>query len=108
VKIEGAPFSEISINYIRIYGEDSSNGMATGWTSGVRFLAGQEIFLFSIASGPSVGTTEPPIQYIKGDFCVGVKGPGREADHSPPSSTEAKNGGAIPPFPKRLHAMVLS
>jgi hypothetical protein len=27
------------------------------------------------------------------------KGQRREADHSPPSSTEVKNGGAIPPFP---------
>jgi hypothetical protein len=25
--------------------------------------------------------------------------PGREADHSPPSSAEVKNGGAIPPLP---------
>jgi hypothetical protein len=29
----------------------------------------------------------------------GVKRPGREAGHSPPSSAEVKNGGAIPPFP---------
>jgi hypothetical protein len=25
--------------------------------------------------------------------------PGREADHSPPSSVEVKNGGGIPPLP---------
>jgi hypothetical protein len=29
----------------------------------------------------------------------GVKQPGREADHSPPSSAEVKNGGAILPLP---------
>jgi hypothetical protein len=29
----------------------------------------------------------------------GVKRPGCEADHSPPSSAEVKNGGAIPPLP---------
>jgi hypothetical protein len=29
----------------------------------------------------------------------GDKAQGREADHSPPSSVEVKNGGAIPPFP---------
>jgi hypothetical protein len=28
-----------------------------------------------------------------------VKRPEREADHSPPSSAEVKNGGAIPPLP---------
>jgi hypothetical protein len=28
----------------------------------------------------------------------GVKWPGREADHIPPSSAEAKDGGAIPPL----------
>jgi hypothetical protein len=26
-------------------------------------------------------------------------GQGREADHSPPSNAEVKNGGAIPPLP---------
>jgi hypothetical protein len=31
------------------------------------------------------------------DFFLGVKRSGREADHSPPSSTEDKNGGATPP-----------
>jgi hypothetical protein len=30
-------------------------------------------------------------------FLPGVKRPGREADRSPPSSAEAKNGGAILP-----------
>jgi hypothetical protein len=30
---------------------------------------------------------------------LGVRQPGSEADHSPPSSTEAKNGGAIHPLP---------
>jgi hypothetical protein len=29
----------------------------------------------------------------------GVKRPGREADHSPPTSAEIKNGGAIPLLP---------
>jgi hypothetical protein len=35
----------------------------------------------------------------QGFFPSGVKRPGREADHSPPSSAEAKNGGAIVPLP---------
>jgi hypothetical protein len=32
------------------------------------------------------GTTQSPIQWVPG-----VKRPGRETDHSPPSSTEIKN-----------------
>jgi hypothetical protein len=31
--------------------------------------------------------------------CPGSKAAGREADHSPPSSADVKNGGAIPPLP---------
>jgi hypothetical protein len=34
-----------------------------------------------------------------GLFFSGVKGPVCEADHSPPSSAEVKNGEAIPPHP---------
>jgi hypothetical protein len=30
---------------------------------------------------------------------TGDLSPGREADHSPPSSAEFKNGGATPPLP---------
>jgi hypothetical protein len=37
-----------------------------------------------------------------------IKRPGREADHSPPSSAEVKNGGAIPPLPMRVHGRVLN
>jgi hypothetical protein len=39
---------------------------------------------------------------------MGTRGkrPVREADHSPPSSAEAKNDGAITPLPTRLHGVV--
>jgi hypothetical protein len=43
--------------------------------------------------------TQPPIQWIPGALSSGVKRPGREADHPPPSSAEVKNCGAIPPLP---------
>jgi hypothetical protein len=33
---------------------------------------------------------------------------GHEADHSPPSSAEVKNGGATPPLPICHHGMVLN
>jgi hypothetical protein len=39
------------------------------------------------------------MQPIPGAVSSGVKRPCREADHLPPSSAEAKNYGAKPPFP---------
>jgi hypothetical protein len=33
---------------------------------------------------------QPPIQWVPGALSLGVKGPRREADHSPPSSAEVK------------------
>jgi hypothetical protein len=38
----------------------------------------------------------------------GVKRLCREADHSPPSSVEVKNGGVIPPLPICLHGVLLN
>jgi hypothetical protein len=34
-----------------------------------------------------------------GAIYLKIERPGRNADHSPPSSTEVKNGGAIPHLP---------
>jgi hypothetical protein len=39
----------------------------------------------------ALGPTQPPIQWVLGALSLGVKRPGREADHSPPSSAEDKN-----------------
>jgi hypothetical protein len=47
-------------------------------------------FLFPMSSRPALGSTQPPIQWIKGSLSPGLKGPGREADHSPPASAEVK------------------
>jgi hypothetical protein len=33
---------------------------------------------------------EPPVQWVPGALSLGVKRPGREADHLPPSSAEIK------------------
>jgi hypothetical protein len=35
--------------------------------------------------------TQPPIQCVRGALSLGVKRPGRDADHSSPSSAEVKN-----------------
>jgi hypothetical protein len=41
-------------------------------------------------SRTALGLTQPPIQWLPGALFLRVKRPGREADHSPPSSTEVK------------------
>jgi hypothetical protein len=65
---------------------------ATGWTIGVPGFDsrwGLGIFFFT-ASRTALGSTQPPIQCVQGALSLGVKRPGREADHSPPSSAEVK------------------
>jgi hypothetical protein len=56
------------------------------------------IFVFSTTSRLVLRPTQPPIQWALGAPSMGVKWQGHEADHSPPSSAEVKNGGVIPPF----------
>jgi len=38
----------------------------------------------------ALGSHLPPIQWVLGVLSPGVKQPGNEADHSPPSNAEAK------------------
>jgi hypothetical protein len=47
-------------------------------------------FKLSTTSRTALGPTQPPIQWVPGAHSLGVKRPGREADHSPPSSAEVK------------------
>jgi hypothetical protein len=85
--------------------------MAKGWTteeSGFDSRQWQEIFLYATASRRALGPTQPPIQWAPGALSPGVKRQVREADHSFPSSAEVKNCGAVPPFPLRLHGVVLN
>jgi hypothetical protein len=49
---------------------------------------GLGIFLFTTASITVLGPTQLPIQWVTGALTLGVKRPGREADHSPPSIAE--------------------
>jgi hypothetical protein len=51
----------------------------------------QEIILFSTASEPALEPTQPPIQWVPVTLPQGIKLPGHEADHSPPSNAEVKN-----------------
>jgi hypothetical protein len=59
------------------------------YIEGFDLRRGLGIFLFTTASRTALGPTQPPIQWVPADLSLGVKRPGREADHSPPS--EIKN-----------------
>jgi hypothetical protein len=67
-----------------------------------------KIFLFSIATRPALRPNQPPIQWVPQALSSGVKRPGHEADHSPPSSAEVKNGEATSPLSICLHSIVLN
>jgi hypothetical protein len=54
-------------------------------------------FFFITASRTALGPTQPHIQWVPGALSLGVKRPGREADHSPPSSAEVKESYASTP-----------
>jgi hypothetical protein len=76
---------------------------ATGWTIGVLGFdsrRGLGIFLFTAASRVALGPTQPPIQWVSGALSLGVKRPGREANHSLPSSAEIKNAWSYIPLPQ--------
>jgi hypothetical protein len=67
---------------------------ATGWTAGIRFLAGAKdsSLLHSIQTDSGVYLASC-LMGARGALCGG------EADHSPPSGAKVKNGGAVPPLP---------
>jgi hypothetical protein len=64
---------------------------ADTYINGFDSQRGLEICLFNTASRTAMGPTQPPTQWVAGALSLGVKWPGREADHSPPSSAEIKN-----------------
>jgi hypothetical protein len=47
---------------------------------------------------PALRPTQPPVQWVSGLFPGGTLRPGREADPSPPSSTEVKNRVELYPY----------
>jgi hypothetical protein len=70
---------------------------------------GLGIFFFTTASRQALELTQPPIQCVPEAFSLGVKQPGREADHSPPSSAEGKNAWSYTSTPPiRLHGVMFS
>jgi hypothetical protein len=60
------------------------------------------------ASRSALGPIQPPIQWVLGASSPGLKQPGREADHSPPSNVEVKNAWGYTSTPlTRLHGVVI-
>jgi hypothetical protein len=74
-----------------------SAGLRAGcW--GVRISAGAGNFSLHRNVRPALGPTQPPIQWVPATLPLGVKRPGREADHSP-SVPRSRMCGAIRPRP---------
>jgi hypothetical protein len=63
--------------------------------------------LISTSLRPSLGPTQLPVRWVPGTPSLGVKRPGREADHSQlvPRSRKCES---IHPLPIRIHGVVLS
>jgi hypothetical protein len=54
--------------------------------------------VFSVTSWPALGPTQPSVRWVPEALSRRIKLPGREADLSPPSSAEIKNGETMPPL----------
>jgi hypothetical protein len=82
------------------------SGIALGCelaNQGFESWQGLQIFLLTTVSRAALESTQPPINGYQGLY------PGREADHSPPSSAEIKNAWSYTSTPPiRLHGVVLS
>jgi hypothetical protein len=73
---------------------DNVVGIATGYALddrgvGVRVPVAVKNFLFSPASRPTLGLTQPPVHRVLQTF-LGIKLQGREADHSTTTTAEVK------------------
>jgi hypothetical protein len=60
-----------------------------------------KFFLNFTAPRPTLGPTQPPIEWVSEANYTERKLPGLEAEHSPPSRSEVTNGAALTP-PARL------
>jgi hypothetical protein len=71
---------------LRPYVPVGTKRTSKAWTIGVLGFdsrRGLGIFVFTTASRTTLGTTQPPIQWVPRVLSLGVKRSGRGADHSP-------------------------
>jgi hypothetical protein len=79
---------------------DSLVGIATGYgLDGLGSISGRVKFTPLHSVQADYGAHPASYGMCTGYLSPWVKRPGREADHTPPSSAEVKNGGAVPPLP---------
>jgi hypothetical protein len=102
--VYGRTFHTVNFSYIlKSYEEPRYLSRCSDWLRlgrlGFDSRQGQVIFLHSIASRKNLVTIQPPAQWAPGDVSLRLKQPGREADNSPQSNTEVKNGGALSILP---------
>jgi hypothetical protein len=70
---------------------------------------GRPGFHFRQGSSPALGPPQPPTQWVRGTVSPGVKGPGRETGHLPPSHADIKNTWSYTSISQlRFHGVVLS
>jgi hypothetical protein len=55
-----------------------------------------------------MGSTQPPNQSVRGAVSPGLKRLEPDADHTPPSSSVVKNGGAMLSLPICFNGLVLN
>ena len=68
----------------------------TGWTSrGSDLGRGQEFFFSSLKRLYRFWADQPSVEWIPEAFTLALKWRGREADHSPPCSSEVRMNGAV-------------
>jgi hypothetical protein len=78
-----------------------------GWAiCGSNLRKGPRFFSSPKPSRPALRLTQPPILWVSRSSFAGVKQPGHEDDHSPPSGTEVKNEWSCISGP--LHAFMAS
>jgi hypothetical protein len=99
MKYASASTSKVIVS-LRSNVTDSYEGIAKDYgldDRGSQFPAVARFFSFPQRPDWLLGLTQPHIQWTPGALFLGVKRPGHEGDHSPPSSAEV-NGGTIPPL----------
>jgi hypothetical protein len=74
-----------------------------GRTTLVSFPEAAADFLFSLTLRPSLGPNKPSHKWVPVSLS-----PEREADVLPPSITEVKNGGVIPPLRHMFYGVPLN